>query len=150
MSQFRYNINMKNKFDSILKIKKNNLEKCEKEIAKINHNIATIKSKKKVYQLKINNFEYPSSGSSTDFQVYNSTIYGYRIELRTITEDLDVEEHRLINKQNEYKFHNIEFEKILYLKKEAEKLREQEEKKKEELINSDINSFMHYNKSVGV
>lgn len=105
---------------------------------------------KKETQIKeeINLFVLPNSGSFMDLQSANARLSSIRVQANNIINEILSAESRIENKQNEYKYHNIEYEKIKYLEKDEQKKIDAKIKKQEEGMMNDITSYMHYAKSL--
>ena len=138
---------MRNRFSNIVKIKKSSLDKCENEIAHLNHEKDVLVKKEYAVNEIINLFVLPSSGSFIDLQSENAKLASIRMEMRNITSNILATQNRIENKQNEYKYHHIEYEKIKYLEKDEQKKMDMKIKKQEENMLNDITSYMHYTKS---
>ena len=135
---------MRNRFSNIVKVNKTKLEKCENEIAHLNYEQSILNTKKNKTYNDIKKFNLPSSGNFAELSTANNRLLNIRLEITKILENMDVNKHKIENKQNEYRYHNIEYEKIKYLEKEEQKKIEETIKKQEESVNNDISSFRHF------
>lgn len=138
---------MRNRFSNIVKIKQTDLTKCENEIAHLNHEKSLLNKKQYKTNEMINLFVLPSSGSFMELQSANAHLSAIRMKMQIIVNDIQATDNRIENKQNEYKYHNIEYEKMKYLEKDEQKKMDDKIKKQEENIISDITSYMHHAKS---
>lgn len=138
---------MRNRFSNIVKIKKTALTKCENELAHLNHERDVLQRKEKETIEMINIFVLPSSGNFIELQSENAKLLSIRVQMQRIVNDIQATNNKIENKQNEYKYHNIEFEKIKYLEKDEQKKIDYKIKQQEEKLVSDTTSYMHHAKS---
>ncbi len=138
---------MRNRFSNIIIIKKTALSKCENELAHLNHEKDMLKIKEQKTIRIINSFVFPKSGSFIEIQSANAKLLSIRVQMQNIINDIKATDNKIENKQNEYKYHNIEYEKIKYLEKDEQKKIDYKIKQQEERIINDTTSYMHYAKS---
>jgi hypothetical protein len=138
---------MRNKFRNIVKVKKTALNKCENEIAHLNYEKDVLSKKQYKTNEMINLFVLPNSGSFIELQSANTKLSSIRMQMQKIVNDIKATDNKIENKQNEYKYHNIEYEKIKYLEKDEQKKIDEKIKKQEENAINDVTSYMHYMKS---
>ena len=124
---------MKTKFDSILKIKKNELEKIERDIKKINSSIAMLNKKIEDLNSKLSSFSFPSTGNFSQFNQYKILESTLINEINNLKSQINVLENRKRELFEEYKKINIEYEKMKYLQNEELKKNLKKIKKKEQL-----------------
>ena len=136
---------MKTKFDSLVKIKKNELKKIEKDLIKVNNAIDLIKNKIKELQIKFNSFSIPDKGNFKEiYQIkamqnaIKSEIDNYKSQLKMLNERKNL----LISK---HKAANIEYEKMKYLQTMEIKKQLQKQKQKENIQMDEIAIMLRKN-----
>ncbi len=136
---------MKTKFDSLVKIKKNELKKIEKDLIKVNSAIDLIKNKIKELQIKFNSFSIPDKGNFKEiYQIkamqnaIKSEIDNYKSQLKMLNERKNL----LISK---HKAANIEYEKMKYLQTMEIKKQLQKQKQKENMQMDEIAIMLRKN-----
>ncbi len=129
---------MKTKFDSIVKIKKNELKKTENDLIKVNSAIQLINEKINELQIKFNSFSLPDKGSFKEIYQIKSVQSALRGEIENYKNQLN-----MLNKRKElifqkYKDANIEYEKMKYLQTMEIKKQIKKQKQKENIQMDEI------------
>ena len=129
---------MKTKFDSIVKIKKNELKKTENDLIKVNSAIQLINEKINELQIKFNSFSLPDKGSFKEIYQIKSVQSALRGEIENYKNQLN-----MLNKRKElifqkYKDANIEYEKMKYLQTMEIKKQLKKQKQKENIQMDEI------------
>ncbi|PAF52699.1 flagellar export protein FliJ [Helicobacter sp. 13S00477-4] len=106
---------MKTKFDSILKLKKQALDKSEVEIIKNNQMIVAKTTELDLAMFEFNKFDIPQNGTYLDFQRFTEIKKALMYEIDCIRGEISGLKN-ISKRLEEYrKIANIEFEKIKYL-----------------------------------
>ncbi len=129
---------MKTKFDSVLKVKKNEVEKIERNIQKINVSINMLKEKIKKLNDKLSLLSFPKNGSFSEFNQYKLMQNILIDEIDNLENQINVLENRKNELFKEYKKANIEYEKIKYLQAEEIKKLIKKQKQKENIQMDEI------------
>jgi len=128
----------KTKFDSLVKLKKLKVDEKEREITKINNQIAKAYEELKKIQEEINNFEYPKEGNFsliTQFKLMQNALFNQLKEKQNQINFLENQKNILTQQLKEL---NLEYEKMKYLqgeeiKKYLQKLKQKEAKELDEI-----------------
>ena len=129
---------MKTKFDSIVKIKKNEIEKIERNIQKINASIRMLEDKILALNNKLSSFSFPKNGSFSEFNQYKMMQSSLIEEINNLKNQILILENRKKELLEEYKKANIEYEKMKYLQAEEIKKRLKKQKQKEQIEMDEI------------
>jgi len=105
---------MKTKFSDILKVKKQVVEKIERNIQKINSSIQTLQNKINSLNNELSSFSFPKEGDFRQFQQVKLMQESLINEIKNFENQIMILENRK-NEMNELKKANIEYEKIKYL-----------------------------------
>jgi flagellar biosynthesis chaperone FliJ len=122
---------VKTKFDSVVKLKKQQVDNIEKNIQKVNASINNLKEKIQNLQNSIFSFQIPKSG---DFALLNQIKHQQHIlrnEIDNLKNQIIILENRKKELLNELKKANIEYEKMKYLQAEEIKKIVKEKRLKE-------------------
>ena len=139
---------MKTKFDSIVKIKKNEVEKIERNIQKINSSIAMLNHKIEELKNRLSSFSYPHSGNFSQFNQYKIMQNTLIEEIVGFENQVKILEGRKKDLLEEYKKANIEYEKMKYLQTEEIKKILKKLKQKEQIEMDEIAILLrHKNES---
>ena len=129
---------MKTKFDSIVKIKKNEIEKIERNIQKINSSINMLKEKIEDLNKKLSSFSFPKHGSFSEFNQYKMLENALIEEINNLKNQITILENRKKEILEEYKKAHIEYEKMKYLQSEEIKKILKKQKQKEQIDMDEI------------
>ena len=129
---------MKTKFDSVVKIKKQEVEKIERNIEKINSSISMLKNKITNLTQSLNSLFFPKNGNFSIIQQVNLQKRFLLNEIKNYENQINILENRKNELTKELKKANIEYEKMKYLqneeiKKQIKQKRLQEAKKIDEI-----------------
>jgi len=118
---------MKTKFDSIVKVKKQEVDRIERDIRKIDSAISEIEKRKNMLEEEIKKFKIPKDGSFFLLNQIKTQQSLLRSEIQELTSQIAMLNSRKRDLLEALKEANIEYEKMKYLKaKEIEKkLREE-------------------------
>jgi len=129
---------MKTKFDSIVKVKKNEVEKIERNINKLNSSIKMLEDKIETLNKKLSSFTFPKNGNFSEFNQYKILQNSLIEEIENFKNQLNILNNRKKELFQEYKKANIEYEKMKYLQKEEINRVLKKKKKKEQLEMDEI------------
>ncbi len=135
---------MTSKFTPIVKLKKEELDKAQRELSKINFNIHETEQKRLEYKQRLNSIEKPQSGTMTLFRQYD-------LECQSMQALIAKEEaklHKLMSEKNRLQHEvNLAFtsyEKFSYLHAQEEKAYREKQKRLEALQLDEV-AQMTYN-----
>jgi len=139
---------MKTKFSDILKIKKQTVEKIERNIQKINASIQMLKNKINFLNNELSSFSFPQEGDFRKFQQVKLMQENLINEIKNFENQIKILENRKNELMEELKKANIEYEKIKYLHElEIQKiLKKQKQKENQEMDEIAILLRKKYNK----
>jgi len=106
---------MKTKFSDILKVKKQAIEKIERDIQKINASINNLKVKMNNLENALFSLSTPKEGSFSLFSQIKTQQNLLRDEIKNLNNQIVILENRRNELMEELKKANIEYEKIKYL-----------------------------------
>ncbi|WP_024787475.1 MULTISPECIES: flagellar FliJ family protein [unclassified Lebetimonas] len=109
---------MKTKFSSVVKIKKQVVQKLEKDVQKINFSITKLNKKIENLQNILFSLTLPENGNFSLFSQIKSQQHLLRGEMEKLKNQIIVLENRKNELMNELKKANIEYEKMKYLENE--------------------------------
>ncbi|QCT93929.1 hypothetical protein FE773_01650 [Caminibacter mediatlanticus TB-2] len=129
---------MKTKFDSVVKIKKQKVDKIERNIQKINSSIKMLKMKIEELRKSFNSLSLPSSGNFATLQQISLQKNTFLSEIKSYENQIKILENRKSELIKELKKANIEYEKMKYLqneeiKKKIKNIRLKESKEMDEI-----------------
>ncbi|NWF66709.1 MAG: flagellar FliJ family protein [Campylobacterales bacterium] len=129
---------MKSKFSPIVKIKKQELDKIEGELVKINNKIASKKEEINKISFEIDSINLPTGGSFSMLKLLNENVLLMFHEKKQAEHELQAFNQTKISIQQKYKQANIELEKMKYLhdievQKRVKELKLQEAKMLDEI-----------------
>ena len=136
---------MKTKFDSIVKVKKNEVEKIERNINKLNSSIKMLEDKIITLNNKLSSFTFPKNGNFSEFNQYKILQNSLIEEIENFKNQLNILNNRKKELFQEYKKANIEYEKMKYLQNEEIKRVLKKKKKKEQLEMDEIAILLREN-----
>lgn len=139
---------MKTKFDSIVKIKKNELKKIEKDLIKVNNAIKLISNKIRELQIKFNAFSIPDKGSFKEIYQIKSMQSAIRDEIENYKSQLNMLNERKDLLSAKYKDANIDYEKMKYLQTEEIKKQLKKQKQKENIQMDEIAIMLNKKKDL--
>ncbi len=129
---------MKTKFDSIVKIKKNEADKIEKNIQKVNFSINDLKIKISFFNKKLQTFSFPLKGTFNELKQIKIMQENLINEIKNFENQIKFLENRKKELLEFFKEANIEYEKMKYLQKTEIKKQLKEAGKKESLEMDEI------------
>jgi len=106
---------MKTKFSDILKIKKQAVEKVERNIQKINSSIQMLQNKINSLNNELLSFSFPKEGDFRKFQQVKLMQENLINKIKNFENQIGILENRKNELMKELKKANIEYEKIKYL-----------------------------------
>jgi flagellar export protein FliJ len=109
---------MKTKFDSIVKIKKQNVQNIERNIQKINSSIHRLNEKIKHLTRELLSFSLPKSGTFSEINQLKQMQYLLKDEIENLKNQIEILNSRKKDLLEELKKANIEYEKMKYLQNE--------------------------------
>ncbi|WP_457560634.1 flagellar export protein FliJ [Caminibacter sp.] len=129
---------MKTKFDSIVKIKKQQIEKIERDIQKINRAILDISKKIDSLRDSLLKFSLPKSGNFSKIIQAKEMQNIIKQEIKNYESQINMLQNRKKELLEELKKANLEYEKMKYLqgeeiKKEIKKMRLKEARDMDEI-----------------
>ncbi|EDM23189.1 flagellar export protein FliJ [Caminibacter mediatlanticus] len=129
---------MKTKFDSVVKIKKQKVDKIERNIQKINSSIKMLQMKIEELRKSFNSLSLPSSGNFATLQQISLQKNTFLSEIKSYENQIKILENRKSELIKELKKANIEYEKMKYLqneeiKKKIKNIRLKESKEMDEI-----------------
>lgn len=107
---------MKTKFDALLKVKKQDLERCELQIIKNNNLIASKYQELDGILQELGNVQVPQSGSFWDFKTTQEIKKTLVAQIDSTQNEISALKNTAQSLQVSYKQASIEYEKIKYLK----------------------------------
>jgi len=139
---------MKTKFSDILKIKKQTVEKIERNIQKINASIQMLQNKINSLNNDLSSFSFPHDGDFRQFQQVKLMQENLINEIKNFENQIKILENRKNELMEELKKANIEYEKIKYLHElEIQKiLKKRKQKENQEMDEIAILLRKKYNK----
>ena len=110
---------MKTKFDQIVKLKKLDVEKIERELLKQNQKIEKANQELTQFKIEFSKFEYPKTGNFALITQFKTMQTAFLREIKQKEEELVFLENQKILLQGQLKDKQLEYEKIKYLQGEA-------------------------------
>jgi len=129
---------MKTKFDSVVKLRKNEIEKVQRDLQKLNGSIKNLQNKIENLYTKFSSFSIPQNGSFKEFQQIKTLQDAIKMEIDNLKNQIITLENRKQELLEEYKKANIEYEKIKYLQKLEIEKQKKKLKQKESLQMDEI------------
>lgn len=108
---------MKTKFDALLAKIKQKVQNCENEIAQINAQINNTQEGIANFTQCIAQMQLPMEGSTLAFREIYESKKAYLQKIEDLSFSLSSLKAQKAQKQEEYKLHQLEFEKMKYLQK---------------------------------
>ena len=129
---------MKTKFDQIVKLKKLDVEKIERELLKQNQKIEKANQELTQFKIEFSKFEYPKIGNFALITQFKTMQTAFLREIKQKEEELVFLENQKTLLQGQLKDKQLEYEKIKYLqgeeiKKMVKKLKKEEAKNIDEI-----------------
>ena len=122
---------LKTKYDSVVKFKKQIVEKIEKNLQKINSSVNELKTKIDNLDKTILSLSLPQNGNFSKIDQIKSQQSFLREEIERLKQQIIILENRKKELLNELKKANIEYEKMKYLQAEEIKKIVKEKRLKE-------------------
>ncbi|WP_457562882.1 flagellar export protein FliJ [Caminibacter pacificus] len=122
---------MKTKFDSVVKLKKQQVEKIQNDIQKINKAVLELSSKIEELKASLIQLTLPKSGSFSKITQINTQKTLLRNEIQNLQNQINILNNRKNELLEELKKARIEYEKMKYLQGEEIKKQLKEIKLKE-------------------
>jgi len=122
---------MKTKFDSVVKLKKQNVDKIQNDIQKINKAILELSEKTEELRSSLLRLTIPKSGLFSKITQINTQKSFIRNEIKNLQNQIQILASRKKELFNELKSAKIEYEKMKYLQGEEIKKKLKELKLKE-------------------
>jgi len=140
---------MKSKFTSIIKVRKQQMDKIETLLAKARLKKSELKKQLALTREDIENTTVPTSGTISKMTVFREKLDILRNEKLRLDEDLLIQRAEVKQFQEQYKKAHIEYEKIKYLQEQEfaewmQKIKKQEQRDLDEVsnmlfVNKDLN-----------
>jgi hypothetical protein len=129
---------VKTKFDQIVKLKKLDVEKIERELLKQNQKIEKANQELTQFKIEFSKFEYPKTGNFALITQFKTMQTAFLREIKQKEEELVFLENQKNLLQGQLKDKQLEYEKIKYLqgeeiKKMVKKLKKEEAKNIDEI-----------------
>ena len=129
---------VKTKFDQIVKLKKLDVEKIERELLKQNQKIEKANQELTQFKIEFSEFEYPKTGNFALITQFKTMQTAFLREIKQKEEELVFLENQKTLLQGQLKDKQLEYEKIKYLqgeeiKKMVKKLKKEEAKNIDEI-----------------
>ena len=129
---------LKTKFDSVVKIKKQQVEKIENDIRKINKSIIDLSRKIEELKTSLLSFTFPKTGTFNKIYQLKEAQNIIKNEIDSLNNQIVILQNRKKELLEELKKANIEYEKMKYLqneeiKKELKRLKLQESRDMDEI-----------------
>ena len=129
---------LKTKFDDLLKIRKQQVDKLERDLEKVNSAINNIQKQIEIKHKELEQLSIPKSGKFYLINQLKHNIFLINQEIKTLKNQLNTLNERKELIINNLKSANIEYEKIVYLKneeikKEIKKIKNKEIKEIDEI-----------------
>ena len=106
---------MKSKFTSVVRVKKQEMDKVEAKLVVARLNVRNAEEKIALLRAKLNEFSLPKSGELREnLELINIA----RAELSACKENLEIAKKEVLHYEHKYKNANLEYEKMKYLEKE--------------------------------
>ena len=109
---------MKSKFTSVVRVKKQEMDKVEAKLVVARLNVRNAEEKIALLRAKLNEFSLPKSGNIGELRENLELINIARAELSACKESLEIAKKEVLHYENKYKNANLEYEKMKYLEKE--------------------------------
>ena len=139
---------MKSKFTSIVKVRKQQMDRIETLLAKARFKKSELKKKLALTCKDIENTEVPVSGSISVMNMFREKLDILRKEKLRLDEGLLVKKAEVKQLQDKYKRAHIEHEKIKYLEKQDFEEWMSKIKKQEQLDLDEISNMLFVNKGI--
>lgn len=124
---------MKTRYTPLLKLKKNDLDKCERELQKANQDVLSATSSLQEAYLLLETLQLPQKGTIKEMLSANSFISTQRAIVEDKKNWVSFAKHQAESAVLKLKLSNVEYEKFKYLDyeeiKKLVKLREKQESK---------------------
>ena len=109
---------MKSKFTSIVRVKKQEMDKIEAKLAVARLNVRNFEENLAHLRAKLGEFVLPKSGNIGELKENLELISITRQELNACKESLEIANKEVLHYEHKYKNANLEYEKMKYLEKE--------------------------------
>ena len=111
---------MSGKFSSIVKLRKKDMQNCERKIMQNENKIASKKTQIDELQEEFVNLTLPQSGSFDLYRVFEDSKNMLLARLAVAKEELEVLEITKVTLQEQYRQCHIEYEKVKFLEKKEQ------------------------------
>ena len=108
---------MKSKFTSVVRVKKQEMDKVEAKLVVARLNVRNAEEKIALLRAKLNEFNLPKSGNIGELRENLELINIARAELSACKESLEIAKKEGLHYEHKYKNANLEYEKMKYLEK---------------------------------
>ena len=109
---------MKSKFSSVVRVKKQMMDKIEVRLVAARLNVRRVEASLKAVRDKLDEFDLPKSGNTNDLKGNLELLKIMRDELASYKEQLELAKKEVAHFEHQYKNANLEYEKMKYLEKE--------------------------------
>lgn len=111
---------MNTKFAPLVELRKNNIQKCERELLQIENHIASKHSEIQALQEELYALEVPQGGSFGIYLTFEESKKNILAQISFAHEELEVLNIRKITLQEQHKQLHIEYEKMKFLNQKAQ------------------------------
>lgn len=141
---------MKSKFSSIVRVKKQALDRAEAKVAIARANVATYELNLNNAKAELNSFGLIKSGNVNELKQELYKLNIMRDEVATLSEKLNLAQRELAHFTHQYKNANLDYEKMKYLEQEDFKLAIKIAKQKEALMLDEFATIKFSAKKAGI
>jgi len=113
---------MKSKFTSVVRVKKQEMDKVEAKLVVARLNVRNAEEKIALLRAKLNEFSLPKSGNIGELRENLELINIARAELSACKESLEIAKKEVLHYEHKYKNANLEYEKMIKRIQKAEAL----------------------------
>lgn len=136
---------MISKFSSIAKVRKQQMDLVENNLARIRNESNILKKKIAALLNDIHDLTIPQSGNVSLLTIFKEQLMILRREKDSLENDLRLKKAHILKLQTDYKKANLEFEKIKYLEEQDFEAYVAKIKKKEQLDMDEISNMLFSN-----
>lgn len=111
---------MNTKFASLVELRKNSIQKCERELLQIENRIASKHSEMQALQEEFYALKAPQGGSFRVYLTFEESKKNVLAQISSMQEELEVLNIRKVTLQEQYKQLHVEYEKMKFLNQKAQ------------------------------
>ena len=109
---------MKSKFTSVVRVKKQEMDKVEAKLVVARLNVRSAEENLVLLRTRLNEFSLPKNGNIDELRQNLELISIARQELSACKERLEIAKKEVLHYEHKYKNANLEYEKMRYLEKQ--------------------------------